>query len=292
MPKAVSVSEIKSKLLQPALTSYYEVLITPPAEGFINYLKSNKLSYNSEIQSKIQLACSEALLPGSSFATSELNNDRTGVTERHVHRRVYDDRIDLTFYVDAGTNIENSYASIRFFEYWMKFITNESIGGIPTVKDPNFSYQIKYPKEYYGGLKITKFERTGHSTQYGQNGGFHTGATLGYNFVNVYPTAIASIPISYDTSSLLKCTVSLSYIRYYLDQDFNKDTANTKTPNFNLTPQQLANINSQAFNPNINLSSLDGYTAKGGIPFDAAAASGRTISVTDAYSGNYNLNLQ
>lgn len=283
MPKVVSVSEIKSKLLQPALTSYYDVFITPPPKkpkkpDFIDYLNKNKLSYNSEMQSKIQLACSEAVLPGSSFATTELNNDRTGVTERHVHRRVYDDRIDLTFYVDPGTIGEDSYASIRFFEYWMKFITNESISGTPNVKDSQFSYEIKYPEDYYGGLKITKFERN------------HTGATLEYNFVNVYPTAITSIPISYDTSSLLKCTVSLSYIRYYIEENFEKPKK-PKTQKFKITPQQLANINSQAFNPNSNLD-LDEYSVKGGIPFDAAAASGRTISVTDAYSGNYNLNLQ
>ena len=37
-----------------------------------------------------------------------------GVTEKHVHRRIFDDRIDLTFYVDAGL-----YQPIRFFEEWM-----------------------------------------------------------------------------------------------------------------------------------------------------------------------------
>ena len=51
----------------------------------------------------LNLACSEASLPGSSLATLEQTSDRTGVTERHVHRRMFDDRIDLTFYVDAQT---------------------------------------------------------------------------------------------------------------------------------------------------------------------------------------------
>ena len=43
----------------------------------------------------------------------------------------------------------------------------------------------------------------------------HEGATLTYNFVNAFPLSITSMPVSYDTSSLLKCTVSFSYIRYY-----------------------------------------------------------------------------
>ena len=53
------------------------------------------------------------------LATFELNNDFTGVTEKHAHRRIFDDRIDLTFYVDAGL-----YQPIRFFEEWMSYITN------------------------------------------------------------------------------------------------------------------------------------------------------------------------
>ena len=35
-----------------------------------------------------------------------------------------------------------------------------------------------------------------------------------YEFTRVFPLAINSMPVSYDTSSLLKCTVSLSYVRY------------------------------------------------------------------------------
>jgi hypothetical protein len=35
--------------------------------------------------------------------------------------------------------------------------------------------------------------------------------------VSAYPIAITSMPVSYDASSLLKCTVSFSYIRYYIE---------------------------------------------------------------------------
>ena len=54
------------------------------------------------------------------------------------------------------------------------------------------------------GLKVTKFEKD-------QSNG---GGALEYKFVNVFPLAINSMPVSYDASSLLKCTVSMSYIRY------------------------------------------------------------------------------
>jgi hypothetical protein len=60
-------------------------------------------------------------LPGSSLATHENNSDFTGVTEKFAYRRLYDDRIDFTFYVDA-----ENYLPIRFFESWIKFIVGES----------------------------------------------------------------------------------------------------------------------------------------------------------------------
>ena len=52
-------------------------------------------------QDQLNLLCAEASLPGSQLATTELTGDFTGVTERHAYRRMYDDRIDLTFYCDA-----------------------------------------------------------------------------------------------------------------------------------------------------------------------------------------------
>jgi hypothetical protein len=99
-PFRKGVDRIKASLLNPALTSHFDVYIgLPPA--LPGYLRQNGLDYNSVVQEQIQLSCTEASLPGSSLATHEINGDFTGVTERHAYRRVYDDRIDLTFYVDA-----------------------------------------------------------------------------------------------------------------------------------------------------------------------------------------------
>jgi hypothetical protein len=106
-PQVTSMSKIKSKLLRPALTSNFLCEFQPPStlsnSGFIRdrvnagFIGAN---YDRENQELITLSCSEASLPGSSLATHEINNDFTGVTERHVYRRQYDDRADFTFYVD------------------------------------------------------------------------------------------------------------------------------------------------------------------------------------------------
>jgi len=221
MPAKVSVDKIKANLLQPALTSHFEVLIPRPSGLDDGYLNANGLSGFSDKQSKLNLLCSEATLPGSSLATHENNSDFTGVTEKFAYRRLYDDRIDFTFYVDAA-----NYLPIRFFESWIKFIVGESQAkpersGKLSSKDPNYFYRVKYPNDYIvEGLKITKFERTSKNKKSAN----HEGATLIYNFVNAYPISITSMPVSYDTSSLLKCTVSFSYIRYYVE---SKDVPGT-----------------------------------------------------------------
>ena len=112
MPRVARVSDIKANLLRPATTSHFEVEIPIPTALSSKWQGVGK-------QDKIQLMCSETSLPGSNLATFEINNDRTGVTEKHVHRRIFDDRIDLTFYVDAGL-----YQPIKFFEQWISYITN------------------------------------------------------------------------------------------------------------------------------------------------------------------------
>jgi hypothetical protein len=282
MPTPRTVAQIKANLLQPALTSHFEVQITKPEGLTAGYLAANGIPNLN--QEKLQLLCSETVLPGSSLATHEINNDFTGVTERHAYRRLYDDRIDLSFYVDA-----ENYLPIRFFETWIKYVVAENVGdaegGKPVgSKNSAYFYRVNYPNLYIApqGLTITKFERD------------YKRKPLTYKFVNVFPIAVTSIPVSYDASSLLKCTVSLTYIRYYIDQTSDKqpNSSNFTSQNFNLTPQQLADLNSQTFNPNINLTSLGNFTTTGGVPFNASAATGNAIDVNTAYSGNYSLNVK
>jgi hypothetical protein len=208
MPTARNIADIKSNLLRPALTSHFEVQIPIPPSLTEEYLKANGLPgyRGSNKQGQLNLMCSEATLPGSSLATFDINDNFHGVTERRAYRRIYDDRIDLTFYVD----VEN-YIPIRFFETWMKSIVGESVtesGGRPGSKLPNYFYRNNYPEGRGGytadGLKVMKFERD------------YNKKILEYEFIKSFPISITSMPVSYDSSSLLKCTVSMTYIRYVL----------------------------------------------------------------------------
>ena len=115
-PKPRSVSDVVSNLLQPSLTSHFDVLIGLPQSSLGTQLRR----FLGPNQDKLHLMCSEAVLPGSQLATTEMNNDFTGVTERHAYRRIYDETIDLSFFVDA-----KNYLPIRFFEEWISGAVNE-----------------------------------------------------------------------------------------------------------------------------------------------------------------------
>ena len=224
MPTVRNVAKIKSNLLHPALTSHFEVTIPKLGAKFDDFLRYNGVVLNQE---RLNLMCSEATLPGSNLATFEINDNFHGVTERHAYRRVYDDRIDLTFYVDA-----ENYLPIRYFETWMKWIVNESRGKQADKnagsEDREYFYRVRYPEgdgngNFPGytadGLTVTKFERDYKKT-------------LKYKFIRSFPISINSMPVSYDSSSLLKCTVSMSYIRYVLMQgsDEAEPQSDTRPP--------------------------------------------------------------
>jgi hypothetical protein len=207
-PKPEKLSDIKSKLLRPALTSHYICEFQPPTSGFINFRVPNNTPQKRN--DKLSLACSEASLPGSSVATIDIDNDFPGVSEKHAYRRLYDDRADFTFYVDA-----EDYFVISFFEAWIGHTVNEQYGDNGTeIQKSNYAYRARYPEQYYSkALSITKFERDYNAEKIKTK----STKTLKYNFVNAYPISISSMPLSYDTSGLLKCTVSFFYSRYWIE---------------------------------------------------------------------------
>jgi len=200
-PSRKKMLHIKEKLLRPAQTSHYQCWFNPPNDVLEWIAFYKQFNYNSNANSElISLSCSEASLPGSSFMTNEITDDYTGVTERHAYRRGYDDRADFTFYVDHG-RVDGNYNVLWFFEKWMQYIAvEEDFRGL---EDRNFNYRVRFPSNYQTDqLFINKFEKD------------FKGQVLQYKFMQAYPMSIASIPVSYESSQLLKVTVSFTYTRY------------------------------------------------------------------------------
>ena len=238
-----SISQIKANILRPALTSQYIVQVPFPP-GLAGVYVQNIVSADQE---KLNLLCCETSLPGSSFLTSEALDDHTGVTERHAYRRNYGQQIDFTFYVDA-----EKYLPITFFESWMALIAGEDVSG-GSIKQRNFSHRFRYPHDYKAqqGLKIKKFERDYYKqekrpniledivnivagTDFGSIETKKSGPDIEYEFLDAFPVAINSMPISYDTSQLLKCTVSFAYTRYVINRvnvnNIGKSSSGTSGP--------------------------------------------------------------
>lgn len=211
-PRKVSISNIKSKLLRPALTSHYICRFSPTTKNgkLISFLKQREgegftgADYQNVINQEIlEFSCSEASLPGVNYLTNEINDDFHGVTERYAYRRSYDDRMDFTFYVDRD------YRPINFFESWMAFIAGEKSRKAPV--DRTYFYRVEFPDNYTTDeLYITKFER--------DIGTQNEGPTLTYRFINAYPININTMPVSYESSQLLKCTVSFTFSRYLIEK--------------------------------------------------------------------------
>ena len=217
-PSPKGVSDVVSNLLQPSLTSHFDVLIGLPSSSLGTQLRR----FLGPNQDKLHLMCSDAVLPGSSLATTEMNNDFTGVTERHAYRRIYDETIDLSFYVDA-----HNHLPIRFFEEWISAAVNEDQEAA-LAKD--YFYRVKFPDDYIAdqGLKVVKFEKDIQTKRKVANRFIslpNPGASsLEYQFVRSFPRSITSMPVTYDSSSLLKCSVQMTYTRYVISRSTGGST--------------------------------------------------------------------
>ena len=113
---------------------------------------------------------------------------------------------------------------------------------------------MKFPSKYKGPLEVAKFEKNIKSKK--------AVKPLTYKFVNSFPLSISSMPVTYDSSDLLKCNVSFAYSRYYIDKS-------TSLASF-INPTAQANYNNVA----------NGFSI-GGIPKFPAMKSGNQLGLND-----------
>ena len=202
-PQKLTVSKIKSRLLNTAQSSLYRLTIPVP-QAVRDRASLNSLDYDN-----VNLLCCEAALPGSSLTTHESTNDYAGVTEKMAYRRMYDETISLTFYVDR------EYKVLKLFETWMDYITG--IDDTSTYETPYVSYRMSYPVTYKNNIFITKFEKDQFMREYSasRKASARVPRTmLEYTFVNAFPLSLTSMPVSYEGAQVLKCNVSFNFIRY------------------------------------------------------------------------------
>ena len=198
--RSISLSQIKSRLLNVSQTSLYELTLGIP-EAVRRRLPLTGFDYDS-----INLMCAEASLPGSSLATHSVENDYHGVSEQMAYRRIYDETIGLTFYVDRN------YKVVELIETWMDYITG--MGDKDQYKKGYVGYRMAYPQSYKNNIYLTKFERDQFSRE-----SKLIRTTLDYTFVQAFPKSLTAMPVSYEGSDALKCSVSFNFIRYVTDKN-------------------------------------------------------------------------
>ena len=221
-PNTLSISKIKSNLLNLAQTSIYQVKLQPTedVESFLSQ-EGRNFSYLLNGES-IELLCSDTNLPGSSLATHDVTNDYPGVTEKFAYRRIYDETIDFTFYVDKN------YRVVEFLDGWINYITGQGTTfGDAEYVDRYRYYRMNYSNLYKtDNLYITKFEKDNANS-------------MTYQFIGAFPINMVSIPVSYEASSILKCTASFSYIRFIRKRNTVPAAQTPQIPNSPTNPNPI-----------------------------------------------------
>lgn len=88
---------------------------------------------------------------------------------------------------------------MKFFEHWMEFISSAS--GVSPNSNSYF-YKMRYPNQYKCDFtKVVKFNRD-YKTE------------LEYSFIGLFPIAMGSVSVSYETSSVMTVSVTFNYERY------------------------------------------------------------------------------
>ena len=196
----------KLKTLPLSLSNQYQVTINGFTGGLKDYLADiYNLPNEYSTGNSIGIMCSEAVLPGSSFATLEISDNYQGIKQHVPHFRNYIDT-EFSFYVDT------KHSTLKFFEGWMDYISGDNAPQTENLKNEAYYRRFNYPMRqdnkigYKSGvLSISKF-----------NSDMDTSNSISYEFVNAFPKGMISMPVQYGAADLVKVTVQFAYDRYVL----------------------------------------------------------------------------
>ena len=194
------ISEFKPILTNVAQTSHYQVFFDGLSPSLFSFLGSKNVDRRF-ITDNSGLLCSSASIPGSALATSDIFGNFTGVQEKFAHTRIFSE-ISLEFYVDKD------YKMIKFFEHWMDYISSGSEKRRITSfskASPGYFYRMRYPRGD-SGYKCDKTKIVKFNIDYQKE--------IEYTFIGMFPINLASTPIKYGSSDVLRCNVTFNYERY------------------------------------------------------------------------------
>lgn len=220
--------------IAPAFNNVYDVLVDftstsvtgrgPSLVEFINQHGFYDANPTENPGNYLALFCSEAVLPGSTFETSEVRGLRQGIVSSNATFRRFPD-ISLTFYS------QKDYYTQDVFNAWMEYISptqlrNSTFGSSSRdrVNDRNSYRRLKYPKTYKCNIEITAFSNDviPFNNKMKSIDSIRESARLSnsitYYLQNAFPTNIVAAPLAYGSAELIKTTVTFKYDCYYIDR--------------------------------------------------------------------------
>jgi hypothetical protein len=247
------IEKIKNTFTKVSITSFFKVAFpisnkgNTVGQGLLDRLVSTGVLNTSDAQGldaieHIELLCSNTILPGPAFKTSDTLGNRQGIVEKVPLYKQYPE-LAMTFYVDSN------HAIIKFFEGWTNYINplygNSGVELIPNNLGQNGNealyendyYRLRYPNEYTQNILVTKFERDMNSVYTSGNRiGVKQSNQLTYNFIQAYP------------NNIIAYTVTFNYSRYVLQ---STPENNGKTVLINDATTQKDWIDPDIYNPEV-----------------------------------------
>ena len=207
MVRPKKISEFKPLLTNVAQTSHYQVFFDGLSQDLFTFLGQKNVDRRF-ITENSGLLCSAASIPGSALATSDIFGNFTGVQEKFAHTRIFSE-MSLEFYVDKN------YKMIKFFEHWMDYISSGSEKRRITSfskASPGYFYRMRYPKGN-SGYKCDKTKIVKFNVDYKKE--------IEYTFIGMFPINLASTPVQYGNSDVLKVNCTFNYERYIAGESTN-----------------------------------------------------------------------
>ena len=205
------VRDVQEIIGRPSLDTFYQTTFsfgnwqTWLAGRDVNQSGGRRVEARDFMQ-KMSIMCAEAEIPGTTFQTSLAVGHHQGIQEEFPNLRSFPP-LNLVFYVDLD------HVIIEVLETWMTYINP-----IATNKRRRNAYgRFNYPEDYKETIHITKYERD--SLPHIKDS--QTKMTS-YEFVNIWPTNLASMRVAYGQSNVLKCAVQFAYDRFFTDFNYNQ----------------------------------------------------------------------
>ena len=170
--------------------------LRPSVETYLRkYMKVKDI--RTFLSRRAGILCNSASLPTTAYATADVRDNFMGVPQQFAHTRIYND-LDFSFYVDEDYNL------LKIFEGWMEYISSGA-NSDTRQNDRAFYRRMRYPDSYKcDTMYINKFEK-------------NFKRTLRYQFVNVFPKSMSSVPVTYGSADILKVSVSFNFDRYIVN---------------------------------------------------------------------------